>query len=237
MMVLLEVKGLHVSYGKAQALKDVSFSVAKGEIVTLIGANGAGKTTIMKSISGLVHPAAGEIWYKGKMLSKFPSYERVRLGIAHIPEGRRVFSALSVQKNLEVGAYTEAHRRKVDERMEKMFETFPILKEKQKQPAGTLSGGQQQMLAIARALMSAPELLLMDEPSLGLSPMVVKEVSNIIREIAHSGASIILVEQNASLALAIAARGYVMEVGTIVLEGFAQELLKNESLREAYFGV
>ena len=237
MMVLLEVKGLHVNYGKAQALKDVSFSVAKGEVVTLIGANGAGKTTIMKSISGLVHPAAGEIWYKGKMLSKFPSYERVRLGIAHIPEGRRVFSALSVQKNLEVGAYTEAHRRKVDERMEKMFETFPILKEKQKQPAGTLSGGQQQMLAIARALMSAPELLLMDEPSLGLSPMVVKEVSNIIREIAHSGASIILVEQNASLALAIAARGYVMEVGTIVLEGFAQELLKNESLREAYFGV
>jgi branched-chain amino acid transport system ATP-binding protein len=236
-MLLLEVKGLHVNYGKAQALKDISFSVNKGEVVTLIGANGAGKTTIMKSISGLVRPAAGEIWYKSKILSKLPSYERVRLGIAHIPEGRRVFSALSVQKNLEVGAYTQKNRRQVDKQIEKMYVTFPILKERQKQPAGTLSGGQQQMLAIARALMSAPELLLMDEPSLGLSPMVVQEVSSIIREIAQSGTSIILVEQNASLALTIASRGYVIEVGSIVLEGFAQELLDNESLREAYFGV
>ena len=237
MTVLLEVKNLSVNYGKAKALKDISFSVAKGEVLALIGANGAGKTTIMKSISGLVHPTAGEMWYKDKPLTKLPPYERVRLGIAHIPEGRRVFSALSIQQNLEVGAYTRENKRQVDEQLEKMYGTFPILKEKRRQPAGTLSGGQQQMLAIARALMSAPELLLMDEPSLGLSPLVVQEVSHIIREIAQGGTSIILVEQNALLALTIAARGYVIEVGSIVLEGPALELLNNESLKEAYFGV
>jgi branched-chain amino acid transport system ATP-binding protein len=237
MTVLLEVKNLSVNYGKAKALKDISFSVAKGEALALIGANGAGKTTIMKSISGLVRPAAGEMWYKGKPLSKLPPYERVRLGIAHIPEGRRVFSALSIQQNLEVGAYTQENKGQVGEQLEKMYVTFPILKERRRQPAGTLSGGQQQMLAIARALMSAPELLLMDEPSLGLSPLVVQEVSHIIREIAQGGTSIILVEQNALLALTIAARGYVIEVGSIVLEGAALELLNNESLKEAYFGV
>jgi branched-chain amino acid transport system ATP-binding protein len=237
MTVLLEVKDLSVNYGKAKALKDVSFSVAKGEVLALIGANGAGKTTIMKSISGLVRPATGEIWYKAKPLGKLPPYERVRLGIAHIPEGRRVFSALSIQQNLEVGAYTQENKRQVGEQMEKMYVTFPILKERRRQPAATLSGGQQQMLAIARALMSAPELLLMDEPSLGLSPLVVQEVSRIIREIAQGGTSIILVEQNALLALTIAARGYVIEVGSIVLEGAAPELLNNESLKEAYFGV
>ncbi len=237
MTTLLEVKELHVNYGKAQALRGISFLLSRGEIVALIGANGAGKTTTMKSLSGLVTPLVGEIWFNGVRIDRIPSYERVRLGIAHIPEGRRVFGALTVEQNLQVGAYTRREKKEADQTVERIYNTFSVLKEKSKHLAGTLSGGQQQMLAIARALMSGPRLLLMDEPSLGLSPLVTREVARFIGKINTEGVSVLLVEQNALVALRISSRAYVLEVGTIVLEGSSENLLNNESLKAAYLGI
>ena len=237
MSVLLEVKGLRVNYGKSEALRGISFRVDKGEVVALVGANGAGKTSTMKSLSGLIVPLAGEIWFLGQRIDRTPAHDRVRLGIAHIPEGRRVFGALSVRQNLQMGAYTRHEKKAVDEDIEKIYATFPALREKATQPAQALSGGQQQMLAIARALMSRPQLLLMDEPSLGLSPIVVKEVARIITRISKEGVSVVLVEQNALLALRISSRAYVLEVGNIVLEGDSKDLLSNETLIEAYLGI
>jgi len=237
MSTLLEVKRLQVNYGKAEALRGISFQLSRGEVVALIGANGAGKTTTMKSLSGLVTPLVGEIWFDGVRIDRIPSYERVRLGIAHIPEGRRVFSALTVEQNLQVGAYTRREKKETDQEVERIYNTFSVLKEKSKQLAGTLSGGQQQMLAIARAMMSCPRLLLMDEPSLGLSPLVTREVVRFIGKINREGVSVLLVEQNALLALRISSRAYVLEVGTVVLEGSSENLLNNESLKEAYLGI
>ena len=237
MSALLEVKGLRVNYGKSEALRGISFRVDKGEVVALVGANGAGKTSTMKSLSGLIVPLAGEIWFHGQRIDRTPAHDRVRLGIAHIPEGRRVFGALSVRQNLQMGAYTRHEKKAVDEDIEKIYTTFPALREKAGQPAQALSGGQQQMLAIARALMSRPQLLLMDEPSLGLSPIVVKEVARIITRISKEGVSVVLVEQNALLALRISSRAYVLEVGSIVLEGDSKDLLSNETLIAAYLGI
>jgi branched-chain amino acid transport system ATP-binding protein len=237
MNTLLEVKGLCVNYGKAEALRGISFRVDRGEVVALIGANGAGKTSTMKALSGLIVPVAGEIWFHGERIDGMAGHERVRLGIAHIPEGRRVFGALTVQQNLQMGAYTRREKKAVAEDMERIYITFPVLGEKSAQPAQALSGGQQQMLAIARALMSRPQLLLMDEPSLGLSPLVVKDVARVITEISEKGVSVVLVEQNALMALRISSRAYVLEVGRIVLEGSSQDLLKNETLKEAYLGI
>jgi branched-chain amino acid transport system ATP-binding protein len=237
MNTLLEVKGLCVNYGKAEALRGISFRVDRGEVVALIGANGAGKTTTMKALSGLILPLAGEIWFHGERIDRTPAHNRVKLGIAHIPEGRRVFGALTVKQNLQMGAFTRKEKYAVGEDLERLYATFPALREKSGQPAQSLSGGQQQMLAIARALMSKPQLLLMDEPSLGLSPIVVKEVARIISEISNQGVSVLLVEQNALLALRISSRAYVLEVGNIVLEGKSRDLLNNEALKEAYLGI
>jgi branched-chain amino acid transport system ATP-binding protein len=234
--MLLEIRDLRVHYGKAEALKGVSLTVNEGEVVALIGANGAGKTTTLRTISGLKMPTSGEIWFKGMRIDKVPAHERTRIGIAHIPEGRKIFSALTVQKNIEIGAYVRQDKREIINDIKKMYKVFPILKERRGQIAGTLSGGEQQMLTTARGLMSMPRLLLMDEPSLGLSPLVVREVANIIRTISRSGTSILLVEQNALLALQLASRAYVMEVGSVVLEGAVQELLSDEGLKEAYLG-
>jgi branched-chain amino acid transport system ATP-binding protein len=234
--MLLEIRDLRVHYGKAEALKGVSLTVNEGEVVALIGANGAGKTTTLRTISGLKMPTSGEIWFKGMRIDKVPAHERTRIGIAHIPEGRKIFSALTVQKNIEIGAYVRRDKREIINDIEKMYKIFPILKERRGQMAGTLSGGEQQMLTTARGLMSMPRLLLMDEPSLGLSPLLVREVANIIRAVSQSGTSILLVEQNALLALQLASRAYVMEVGSVVLEGEVQELLSDEGLKEAYLG-
>ncbi len=234
--MLLEIKDLRVHYGKAEALKGISLTVNDGEVVALIGANGAGKTTTLRTISGLKIPTSGEIWFKGRRIDKVPAHERTRIGIAHIPEGRKIFSALTVQKNIEIGAYVRRDKREIINDIEKMYKAFPILKERRGQVAGTLSGGEQQMLTTARGLMSMPRLLLMDEPSLGLSPLLVREIANIIRAISQSGTSILLVEQNALLALQLSSRAYVLEVGRVVLEGKAQELLSDKGLKEAYLG-
>lgn len=234
--MLIEIRDLRVHYGKAEVLKGISFTVNEGEVVALIGANGAGKTTTLRTISGLKMPTSGEIWFKGMRIDKVPAHERTRIGIAHIPEGRKIFSALTVQKNIEIGAYIRRDKREIIKDINKMYKVFPILKERRGQIAGTLSGGEQQMLTTARGLMSMPRLLLMDEPSLGLSPLVVREVANIIRTISQSGTSILLVEQNALLALQLASRAYVLEVGSIVLEGEAQKLLSDEGLKEVYLG-
>jgi branched-chain amino acid transport system ATP-binding protein len=234
--MLLEVRDLRVHYGKAEVLKGISFKVDQAEVVALIGANGAGKTTTLRTISGLKMPTSGEIWFNGMRVDKLPAHERTRIGIAHIPEGRKIFSALTVEKNIEIGAYIRRDKRGVLKDVEKMYKTFPILRERRGQLAGTLSGGEQQMLTTARGLMSMPKLLLMDEPSLGLSPLVVREVAHIIRNISQGGTSILLVEQNALLALQLASRAYVLEVGNIALEGEAQQLLNDEGLREAYLG-
>lgn len=235
--MLIEIKDMRVHYGKAEALKGISLAVNEGEVVALIGANGAGKTTTLRTISGLKMPTSGEIWFKSKRIDKMPAHERTRIGIAHIPEGRKIFSALTVQKNIEIGAYVRRDKREIINDIEKMYKAFPILKERRGQVAGTLSGGEQQMLTTARGLMSMPRLLLMDEPSLGLSPLLVREIANIIRAISQSGTSILLVEQNALLALQLSSRGYVLEVGRVVLEGKAQELLSDKSLKEAYLGI
>lgn len=233
---MLTINNINVNYGSIRAIKDVSFQVHQGEIVTLIGANGAGKTTILHTISGLLRAQSGEIIFKDQTVSSTEPHQLLKMGMAHVPEGRRVFSQMSVLENLELGAYTRKNKKEIEENISKVFERFPRLKERKKQLAGTLSGGEQQMLAIGRALMSKPKLLLLDEPSMGLAPILVKEIFNIIQEINQTGTTILLVEQNAHMALSIAHRAYVLETGKIVMEGKAESLLGNEQVKKAYLG-
>ena len=233
---MLEVRDLQVYYGVIQAIKNVSFKVNEGEIIALIGANGAGKTTILQTISGLITPKQGEIIYDGTDLKKVPAHHIVSMGLAHVPEGRRVFSQLTVYENLLMGSYTRSDKKETEETLRRVYERFPRLEERKNQMAGTLSGGEQQMLAMGRALMSKPKIVLMDEPSMGLSPILVEEVFDIIQSINKSGTTVLLVEQNAKKALSIAHRAYVIETGKIVLEGDAKELMNNESVKKAYLG-
>ncbi|MHC1790562.1 ABC transporter ATP-binding protein [Solidesulfovibrio sp.] len=235
-MALLEVEGLCVNYGAVSAVRDVSLSVAAGEIVTLIGANGAGKSTILRAVSKLVTPRAGVVRFDGRDVTALPPEVLVRLGMAHSPEGRQVLARQSVGDNLELGAYVRSDRAGIAKDMGRMFELFPRLSERRKQSAGTLSGGEQQMLAIARALMSRPRLLLLDEPSLGLAPILVAEIFEIIAGLGAMGTTILLVEQNARLAMRVAARTYVVESGGIVLEGPSAELAQDERVTKAYLG-
>jgi branched-chain amino acid transport system ATP-binding protein len=234
--MLLEVKDLNVRYGKAQALKELNLQVDDGEVVALIGANGAGKTTLLRTISGLKAAAGGEIDFLGERIDGVPAHEIVARGIAHVPEGRIVFGPMTVIDNLRMGAYLRKDKRVVDSDLERMYTHFPRLKERYKQLAESLSGGEQQMLAVARALMANPKLLLMDEPSMGLSPIMVEEIGHIVTNIRESGVSVLLVEQNANLALSLSDRAYVLEVGAIILEGPAQEVAKNELVKKAYLG-
>mgnify|MGYP005850430247 CR=1 FL=1 len=233
---MLKIHNINVYYGAIHAIKGVSLEVKEGSIVTLIGANGAGKSTILKTISGLLRPKTGEIIYEGKKLNLMEAQEIVRSGVCQVPEGRRVFANMSVLENLELGAFLRKDKIQIKEDMEKVFEKFPRLKERMSQLAGTLSGGEQQMLAIGRAMMSRPRLMLLDEPSMGLAPLLVKEIFSIIREINNSGTTILLVEQNAHMALSIADYAYVLETGKIVLEGPAQELAESEQVKKAYLG-
>ena len=235
-MAMLTIKDLEVYYGVIQAIKGVSFEVNQGEVIALIGANGAGTTTILHTITGLLAPKNGSVVFEGKELTKMPAHKIVSLGMAHVPEGRRVFADLSVYENLRMGAYTRKDRNEIEETLEKVYQRFPRLKERRNQMAGTLSGGEQQMLAMGRALMSKPKILLMDEPSMGLSPIMVNEIFSIIQEVSDSGTTVLLVEQNAKKALSIADRGYVLETGNIVLEGKASDLLNNDSIKKAYLG-
>ncbi len=235
-MALLEVEDVETLYGRVRALDGVSLNVNEGEIVTLIGANGAGKTTTLRTISGLIRPARGAIRFDGRDLLKCSPDEIVRRGIGHSPEGRRVFARMTVQENLELGAFTRAAQSEVTEDLERVLTTFPRLRERLQQKGGTLSGGEQQMLAIARALMSRPRLLMLDEPSLGLSPILVQTIFGIIRELNERGTTILLIEQNARQALAIASRGYLLEVGKIVHADSAENLMASEAVRAAYLG-
>jgi branched-chain amino acid transport system ATP-binding protein len=233
---MLNVSGLDVLYGNIQALHGVSFNVEAGEIVTLIGANGAGKSTILRTVSGLVRPRRGSVTFRGESLTGTPAHAIVARGISHVPEGRRVIGTLTVRENLQMGAYTRANKAEVAETMERVFASFPRLKERLGQVAGTLSGGEQQMLAIGRGLMARPTLLLLDEPSMGLAPVLVEEIFEIIRGINREGTTVLLVEQNAYMALLVAARGYCLESGRIVLEGPAQELASHPRVKSAYLG-
>lgn len=233
---LLEVHDLNVYYGAIHALKGISFHVEKGEIVALIGANGAGKSTTLGTISGLLNPRAGKILFQGEDLTQSLSDQIVRKGIVQVPEGRKIFATLTVMENLEMGAFTQKDKAAIQSDVQHGFQRFPRLSERRRQLGGTLSGGEQQMLAIARGLMSKPSLLLLDEPSMGLSPLLVEQIFTIIRDINDQGTSILLVEQNAQMALSIADRAYVLETGRIVLEGPAQELLHNDMVIEAYLG-
>ena len=233
---LLEVRDVHTYYGKIHALKGVSFAVGKGEIVTLIGGNGAGKTTTLRTISSLLRPRSGEVYFKGKRLTGLPPHEIVKLGMAHVPEGRRIFPRLSVRENLEMGAFTVGDRDLIASRIERGFALFPRLRERQSQLGGTLSGGEQQMLAVARALMQDPEIILLDEPSMGLSPLFVETIFQIIDDLNKAGKTILLVEQNALMALGVAHRGYVLQTGRIILEDSAERLAANETVRKAYLG-
>ena len=235
-MSLLSVTDLEVYYGIIKAIKGISFEVNEGEVIALIGANGAGKTTILHTITGLINAKKGSISYEGKELTKVPSHKIVSLGMAHVPEGRRVFAELTVLENLKLGAYTRKDSREIEESIQMVYKRFPRLEERKSQIAGTLSGGEQQMLAIGRALMSKPKIILMDEPSMGLSPLFVSEIFDIIREISASGTTVLLVEQNAKKALEIADRAYVLETGKIVLEGDAKELMNDDSVKKAYLG-
>lgn len=233
---MLEMIDVNVYYGAIHALKGISIKVNEGEIVTLIGANGAGKTTSLKTISGVLKPKTGAIKFQGNDISKVKASNVVSLGISHVPEGRRVFSGMSVMENLEMGAYSRNDRAEIKKDYEMVFETFPRLLERKSQMAGTLSGGEQQMLAIGRALMSRPKLLLLDEPSMGLAPLVVKQIFSIIKEINEKGTTVLLVEQNAAMALNIANRAYVIQNGRVEMEGPANELLNDEKVRNAYLG-
>lgn len=235
-MAMLEIKDLYVSYGMIQAIQGVSFEVNEGEVISLIGANGAGKTTVLHAITGLLKPKAGSIMFEGQDLMKTPAHKIVGLGMAHVPEGRRVFAQLSVYENLLMGAYTRKNKSEIQETLEMVYERFPRLEERKKQMAGTLSGGEQQMLAMGRALMSKPKLILMDEPSMGLSPLFVSEVFDIIQKISQSGTTVLLVEQNAKKALSIADRAYVLETGKIALTGKASDLIHDENIKKAYLG-
>jgi branched-chain amino acid transport system ATP-binding protein len=236
-MNLLEIKDITIHYERVEAIKGISVHIEKGSIVTLIGSNGAGKTSILRTIFGLKNPTAGEIWFAGKRIDKLPPQEIARIGIAYTMEGRRLFPRMTVLENLEMGAYSRTNKKEVKRDIEEIYEHFPILSDRRNQEAGTLSGGEQQMLAIGRALMGNPSLLLLDEPSLGLAPKIVQELSTIISDINKRGVSILLVEQNSKLALGVAQRGYVLEVGRVVLEGDAEELLKNDHVRRVYLGV
>lgn len=233
---MLKVENLSVSYGVIAAVKGVSFEVGQGEIVALIGANGAGKTTILQTITGLIAPRGGSIRFDGADLLKTPAHKIVSLGMAHVPEGRRIFQELSVLENLRLGAFTRKDKKEIEDSLEMVYARFPRLKERRTQIAGTLSGGEQQMLAMGRALMSRPKIILMDEPSMGLSPLLVSEVFDIIREINSAGTTVLVVEQNARKVLSIADRAYVLETGKIVLEGNAADLLNDDSVKKAYLG-
>lgn len=235
-MSMLEIQDLEVYYGAINAIKGISFNVEQGEVIALIGANGAGKTTILHTITGLVAAKHGSIRFNGKELTKTPAHKIVSMGMAHVPEGRRVFAQLSVYENLMLGAYTRKDKAEINESIERVYERFPRLKERRSQSAGTLSGGEQQMLAMGRALMSKPSIILMDEPSMGLSPLYVSEIFDIIQEINKSGTTVLLVEQNAKKALSIANRAYVLETGNIALSGDAHKLMDNEQVKKAYLG-
>lgn len=235
-MAMLEVKDLQVYYGMIHAIKGVSFYVNEGEIIALIGANGAGKTTILHTITGLLTPKGGQVMFEGKDITKTPAHKIVELGMAHVPEGRRVFAQLSVYQNLKMGAYTRSDKNEIEESLEMVYKRFPRLEERKNQMAGTLSGGEQQMLAMGRALMSKPRIILMDEPSMGLSPILVNEIFDIIQSVSASGTTVLLVEQNAKKALAIADRAYVLETGKISLDGNAKDLLNDDSIKKAYLG-
>jgi branched-chain amino acid transport system ATP-binding protein len=236
-VIMLEVENINVFYGDAQALWDVSFTVNQGEIVTLVGSNGAGKSTTLKAISGLVPPLTGEIRFERTRIDRAPAYRIVEMGIAHIPEGRRLWPGLTVRENLELGAYIKAVRSLREETLEWVFKLFPRLKERLNQLAGTLSGGEQQMLAIGRGLLSKPKLLILDEPSLGLAPLLVDEVLETIQKINGKGVTILLIEQNVNRALTISTRCYVLELGRIVLSGSGQDLLTDERVKTAYLGL
>lgn len=235
-MAMLTVENLEVYYGVIRALKGVSFTVNEGEVVALIGANGAGKTTILHTVTGLLRAGVGSINFEGHDLTHTPAHKIVSMGMAHVPEGRRVFQQLTVLENLKLGAYTRRDKREIEETLTKVYERFPRLEERSKQVAGTLSGGEQQMLAMGRALMSNPKIILMDEPSMGLSPLLVTEIFDIIKEIKAAGTTVLLVEQNAKKALSIADRAYVLETGSIVLEGEAAALMNDDSVKKAYLG-
>ena len=235
--MLLEVKDINVNYGAIHALQGITFHVDEGEIVTLIGANGAGKSTTLNTISGLLRSRGGSIRFRNEPINIMPAEEIVRYGIAQAPEGRKIFSPLTVLENLEMGAFTRKNKIEIQKSLERVFRSFPRLKERQKQLGGTLSGGEQQMLAIGRALMTAPSLLLLDEPSMGLSPILTEEIFNIIQEINTQGTSILLVEQNAQMALSVAHRGYVLETGRIVLEGKSTELMNDPQVIKSYLGI
>lgn len=235
-MALLEIKDLEVNYGVIKAIKGVSFDVNEGEIIALIGANGAGKTTILHTITGLIQAKKGSIVFDGKELTKTPPHKIVSMGMAHVPEGRRIFQQLSVLENLKLGAYTRKDKSEIASTLKMVYERFPRLEERKNQVAGTLSGGEQQMLAMGRALMSKPRIILMDEPSMGLSPLLVSEIFDIIKVINESGTTVLLVEQNAKKALSIADRAYVLETGKITLSGDAKDLVNDESVKKAYLG-
>ncbi len=235
-MAMLEIKDLEVCYGVIRAIKGISFEVNQGEVIALIGANGAGKTTILHTITGLIPAKSGSIMFEEKDLLKTPPHKIVGMGMAHVPEGRRVFQNLSVLENLKLGAYTRKDKAEISESLKMVYERFPRLEERKNQVAGTLSGGEQQMLAMGRALMSKPRIILMDEPSMGLSPLLVSEIFDIIRVISESGTTVLLVEQNAKKALSIADRAYVLETGNIKLSGKASDLINDESVRKAYLG-
>ncbi|HEM5423660.1 TPA: ABC transporter ATP-binding protein [Streptococcus suis] len=235
-MAMLEVKNLSVNYGVIEAVKDVSFEVNEGEVVTLIGANGAGKTSILRTISGLVRPSAGTISFLGNEIQKVPARKIVADGLSQVPEGRHVFAGLTVMENLEMGAFLRNNREENQVNLKKIFARFPRLEERKNQDAATLSGGEQQMLAMGRALMSQPKLLLLDEPSMGLAPIFIQEIFDIIQDIQKQGTTVLLIEQNANKALAIADRGYVLETGKVVLSGTGKELLASEEVKKAYLG-
>lgn len=235
-MAMLEVKNVEVFYGVINAIKGVSFEVNKGEIIALIGSNGAGKTTILHTITGLISPKSGSIIFEGCELTKTPAHKIVGMGMAHVPEGRRVFQELTVFENLQLGAYTLKDKKVIENNLKYVYEHFPRLEERKNQLAGTLSGGEQQMLAMGRALMSNPKIILMDEPSMGLSPILVSEIFQIIKEVSADGTTVLLVEQNAKKALSIADRAYVLETGKIALTGDAKDLLNNEEIKKAYLG-
>ena len=235
-MAMLEVKDLEVYYGMIQAIKGISFEVNEGEVIALIGANGAGKTTTLHTITGLLSPKKGHVIFEGQDITRIPAHKIVSLGMAHVPEGRRVFAQLSVYQNLKMGAYTRSDKNEIEETLAMVYKRFPRLEERKNQLAGTLSGGEQQMLAMGRALMSRPKIIVMDEPSMGLSPILVNEIFDIIQNVSAGGTTVLLVEQNAKKALSIADRAYVLETGKITLEGKAADLLNDPSVQKAYLG-
>jgi len=236
MTAMLEVKDLKVAYGKILAVKQISFSVDEGQVVTLIGTNGAGKTTTLRTISGLIRPASGAILFQGKRIDAVPAHEIVTLGLAHSPEGRKIFPQMTVEENLLLGAFTRSDSSGIRKDLEAAYDLFPILGERRNQQAGTFSGGEQQMLAMGRAMMSRPKLLMLDEPSMGLSPLMMKVIMATVRTLQSQGTTILLVEQNAQAALKLADHGYVLEVGKIVLQGTGKDLLGNDAVRKAYLG-